>query len=589
MKYMIKKSMNKLLFSVATILAATNSDAQQLEFNSASYSTTNGPVTAAGPATFRKNVGTSGTFSAHSPATTFSVTISNQQYTGGAVPGVTIGKGTSVFQTMNATGSPSSHFFTSSPNIATAGTNFDVATNAGFMFAVESKYQYDYNQPLNARNYYANVTINFSRAVINPVLHFSGMGGGTIVTTYNTSGQLTGEGIVGFYSEFELTPSDISNGISLTRLSGNNTFTVNSGTKIVNTNTQKSINGGYYNTQQYASAGSVRVNSGNTPITSVTFRIYLRGDGGTGYPSDWNWSTCVDEWMLSASLGMANLSGTVYEDNNGMIGGVNGNPMSNVTVGLYESNGTTLLGTTTTDAGGYYLFTEIPGGPYVVKVTSPEHYTHVSSTDATPTDGSTNVKLDGITNVTGVDFGLNVTNPVSVQLLDFDVQVNSFTMLLQWSTASELNSRGFDIERSADGGIWNSIGFAPSKAYDGNSSNKLDYFFIDVQPQSGTNYYRLKQIDHDGSAYYSGIRIVSFKTQNGINVYPNPANDYVIISGLNGSEKIEVYDIMGKYIKEIVGEDSDTKISLQGLPGGVYNIVIAHNTGNRLSVQIVKN
>lgn len=407
---MIKRNILSILILAGTALFGnTQVNAQQLELSSSSYSTTvKGPLQSAGPATLLKNTGTSSTFTTYTPTTTFSVSLSNQQYTSGTVPGVTIGQGTNVFKPLTADGSPSSSFFTSSPNSSTAGTNFDVAANHGFVFDVESKYQYDNNQPLTARNRYADLTITFNRAVINPVLHFSGMGGGTIVTTYNGNGQLTGEGIVGFYTEFELSAANVSSGITVTRLSGNTHFAVNNGTKILNSNTAKSLTGGYYNTQQYASAGSVRVNSGGTPITSVTFRIFLRGDGGTGYPSDWNWSSCMDSWMLSASLGLAHLSGTVYTDNNGMINGVDGTPMAGVTVGLYENNGTTLLGTTTTNTNGYYLFTEIPAGAYVVKVTAPAGYNHVSSTDTTPTDGITSVKHDGITDVNNIDFGLRL-------------------------------------------------------------------------------------------------------------------------------------------------------------------------------------
>lgn len=406
-----------LMLSASTLFLNTNSKAQQLELSSTSHSTTAmGPLQSSNPASLFRNVSTNSAFTSYTPATTFSVSLSNQQYTSETLPGVILGyTNVNVFKPISSgVGSSvaASSYFTSSPNIATTGTNLSSANNYGFLITVDPGYQQINNQPLNARNYYADVTISFNRPVINPVLHFCGMGKALVSPiAHPTSHMYLGDEAQGFYSEFELSSTDVTNGITLTKLSGDADFSVIGANKIMNSNTVKSTTSSNWTSIEASlSAGSVRVNSGNTPITSVTFRLYLRGDGGTnytGYGAEWpGIGACIEDFTLSASLGMVNLSGTVYEDNNGMTGGVDGSTMPGVTVGLFENNGTTLINSTTTNSSGSYTFSEIPAGEYVVKVTSPASYSHVSSTDATPTDGSTNVTLDGIVNVTNVNFGL---------------------------------------------------------------------------------------------------------------------------------------------------------------------------------------
>lgn len=120
-------------------------------------------------------------------------------------------------------------------------------------------------------------------------------------------------------------------------------------------------------------------------------------------PSDNPYTSASDDITL---IGCFTISGTVYNDADGMINGVDGTEMENITVILYAADGITPIDTTTTDANGDYIFDKLPPGDYVVKVTPPTaNYEHVSSTDDTPTNGATNVTLTN-SNVTGVDFGI---------------------------------------------------------------------------------------------------------------------------------------------------------------------------------------
>ena len=110
-----------------------------------------------------------------------------------------------------------------------------------------------------------------------------------------------------------------------------------------------------------------------------------------------------------------------------------------------------------------------------------------------------------------------------VEFIDFRAQLNSQTQNvdLEWSTASELNNDLFILERSVDSRSFESIGQVPGA---GNSNTIRSYSFTDREAQMGPNFYRLRQVDYDGSFEYSSI--VSINVQEGeVNslwVYPSP-------------------------------------------------------------------
>ena len=409
--------------------------AQQLELYSGSASTTaQGPTpTSATPATtltatLFRNTGTSTTFSAFTPTTTYSVSISNEQYTTATYPGLTFGAtgqagtpptltGQAVFRPFDAIGSPLDTYFTSGPN-STAGANFDASTNYGYYLYTDAYYQV--GQPLTARNYYADVTVTFSRPVINPVLHISGMGG-----AYNASGTPDTQG---FYTELELSTANVSAGYTLTRLSGSSHFVLDGTlTKILNDATLKSTSttAPYGSTQQNAGAGSVQINTGGAAITSVTFRVYLKGDGGTNTAAIWGHPTSSvgragDAWMISASLGLYTIDGTVYNDANGLtdntivsataLNGTSVPQSSGANIPLYASlvqNGS-VLQTVPVTSTGTYSFTVADNDTYNVVLTTSSTGATTSTLPAgwvstgenlgtgTGTDGT----IDGIISVT---------------------------------------------------------------------------------------------------------------------------------------------------------------------------------------------
>ena len=114
--------------------------------------------------------------------------------------------------------------------------------------------------------------------------------------------------------------------------------------------------------------------------------------------------------------------------------------------------------------------------------------------------------------------------PVPVVLINFQGTKIGNSNKLTWTTTSEINNVGFQLQRSADGVIFSDLAFVPTQTINGNSIRNLNYSYIDIIPFSGNNFYRLKMIDKDGKQSFSTVVALKNSKQNfsSISVYPNP-------------------------------------------------------------------
>jgi hypothetical protein len=177
-------------------------------------------------------------------------------------------------------------------------------------------------------------------------------------------------------------------------------------------------------------------------------------------------------------------------------------------------------------------------------------------------------------------------NPLPVELLFINAKANKLDAIVRWSTASEYNSRGFAIERSFDGTSFTEIDFVKGA---GNSKSTLQYSYQDVEVFTKTQvvYYRLKQVDMDGSYTYS--EVVSVKqaasTIEQVAVYPNPIVSDVTVeleTLTTGKAEIMITDITGKVIDKTTvevnqGFNKYTLNQTQQLTHGLYMITIVQN------------
>jgi hypothetical protein len=163
-----------------------------------------------------------------------------------------------------------------------------------------------------------------------------------------------------------------------------------------------------------------------------------------------------------------------------------------------------------------------------------------------------------------------------VQLGEFNVRWSGDLAQLEWTTLTEIDNRGFEIERKNNGDDlpFRTIGFTPSQATQGNSTDELNYSFLDPSPIRTAVQYRIKQMDHSGKTSYSPVR--SLSPRNLISqIHPNPANDQVnvIFSKKQSSYWIEWVNDAGQKMGQWNGRDRLT-IQTSSFPNGTNRIKI---------------
>ncbi len=240
-----------------------------------------------------------------------------------------------------------------------------------------------------------------------------------------------------------------------------------------------------------------------------------------------------------------------------------------------------------TDAQGDITEITVPGeGAWELNANGSVTFTPEAtfSGDPTPIQYSVTSATGVVSNIAQIS--IHYGTPLPVALLSFQARAQNNNVLLSWVTASEVNNRGFTIERSKDGTGWINIGFVGSLATGGNSAQPIEYSFTDVKPLNN-NFYRLKQTDLDGKYVYSMVRQIAFG-QNKVAISPNPASDYIIIDGLSDNERIKVYNGTGKLVREAKAVMNTVRVNLNGLSNGTYHVIIISGNGEVVSQKVMK-
>jgi|GEM_PF-6462328 len=148
-------------------------------------------------------------------------------------------------------------------------------------------------------------------------------------------------------------------------------------------------------------------------------------------------------------------------------------------------------------------------------------------------------------------------------------------VLLVWETASEINNHYFQIERSTDLNNWTIVGTQIAVGY---SQNVSTYNMTDYGINSKIIYYRLSQIDFNGALEELGIRAVDIGEMGGtqFNVFPNPAQNEISISGYFKGDQIEITDMLGKRLTNEVTVTNQSSnligIDISRLSSGIYTL-----------------
>ena len=185
------------------------------------------------------------------------------------------------------------------------------------------------------------------------------------------------------------------------------------------------------------------------------------------------------------------------------------------------------------------------------------------------------------TSFTNLLFG-GTTFPV--EWLNFEAQALGLDVELNWSTASEHNNDFFLIERSQDGESFREVGMLEGA---GNSKDIQHYSFTDANPDNGSNYYRIRQTDFDGSSSFSKVVIVEMNpVSDKVRMYPNPVVSHMQVESMGGVLKI--VNLNGQIVSSTRLQPGRTSVDLSTLESGVYIAEMRELSGVRTYHRLLK-
>ena len=182
---------------------------------------------------------------------------------------------------------------------------------------------------------------------------------------------------------------------------------------------------------------------------------------------------------------------------------------------------------------------------------------------------------------------------IPVELVSFLSTVNGNDVTLNWTTATEINNSYFEVERSIDGLLFTNI--ATVQGY-GTTTEIHNYSYKDLDLENGTYYYRLKQVDFDGS--YEHLNVINVQITSPVSFelsqnYPNPFNpstkikysipSVISTEGRNLKVTLKVFNVLGNEIETLINEEMiagsyEVTWNATNLPSGVYFYQIKYGT-----------
>ncbi len=266
-------------------------------------------------------------------------------------------------------------------------------------------------------------------------------------------------------------------------------------------------------------------------------------------------------------------NGTLQPTVAGSVAPTNGIASANAVAGTITGPGTTSATTLAdiglaVDATGRLV---VDANPSKTKLKAGSYSVQITTTDVN----------GGVTTQT-VSFVIPA-NPLPVVLSAFTASaVANRDALLDWTTASEINSAAFDIERSFDGVSFTKVGQQTAK---GTSSTPTAYAFTDKGVASlattGLVYYRLRQVDLDGKAAYSPVRTVSFTKAAvaSLSLFPNPAQTTTSLDlrqlSAAGTYQVSLLDATGRVVRTLtLGGGQLQSLEVSTLASGSYIVLV---------------
>ncbi len=234
---------------------------------------------------------------------------------------------------------------------------------------------------------------------------------------------------------------------------------------------------------------------------------------------------------------------------------------------IYDSAGT--LVNTLTGVTGVRGVYQIPNGNFIT----------TNGTGVYEVDGTSGTLVRTIVSGVSAQYvSLYDYTTVPVELTTFTAETSEEGITLNWQTATETNNSGFNVERSRDNNTFETLGFVSGF---GTTTETHNYYYVDNNLTIGTYYYRLKQIDFDGSFEYSGTIEVDFTSPTEFSLlqnYPNPFNPTTTLQftlPVDASVMLNVYNLVGEKVAEVINNElaaglHKIKFNGENLSSGLY-------------------
>jgi hypothetical protein len=181
------------------------------------------------------------------------------------------------------------------------------------------------------------------------------------------------------------------------------------------------------------------------------------------------------------------------------------------------------------------------------------------------------------------------TNNLPALLLSFTGATDNNAAQLAWVMENETNCKWFVIERAGQSGGFDSINVVAGI----NNNHTTDYNFEDQQMLSGTNYYRLRQVDRDGVVKYSAvISLYNISASNKMSIFPNPAAaviNYAVTSASADVVTVQVYNLAGVVLmtrqQQLTAGNNQQSLAISTLKNGSYFLKVVNRVGSCEYVQ----
>lgn len=333
----------------------------------------------------------------------------------------------------------------------------------------------------------------------------------------------------------------------------NNTIAFNGRKGVLVFEHQQNTTNGDYNTITQNSIhhnGLLGIDLGDNGVTTND-----NGDPDTGPNQELNMPVITSATFYN---GIGTVSGTVDIDT----------PPVNATVEIFKAS---------CDASGYgegaiYLGTAKPLANGTWSCTFPGGLTLGDSVTATVTDTVGNTS----------EFAQILQTIIPIELQSFSASVTEGNVLLHWTTATETNNAGFEVQRRISNGVWEIIGFVSGHGTTNETHMYLYYDGFDVQKRPAFISYKLRQMDFDGKSTFSPVVTAPLGEWSDrpfiSECYPNPFQHSTTIRfHLNHAAfvKLTVYDLYGRETTTLTNDEFGSGVHqvpwyVDGLPGGMY-------------------